>query len=644
MKSRLVFPLLFLSGIPAVQAEDDVGTIVVSAARTEQSEINTPASISIITREHIVQSGAENISQVLRGQGGVDVKDYFGDGSRTQVSMRGFGETGGANTLVMVNGQRLNNVDLSDPAFNSIDLKDVERIEIVQGSAGTLYGDQAVGGVINVITRRPVEFSAGLQAGIGSYNGRQLTGQIGDALGKGFSYKLSGDVRQSDNYRDHNEVDYRNFSGGLGYDYHSGRVYMDYSNLYEDLNTPGALTVSEAGQDPTQSLPEFANDYTQTNEDNFQLGLRQDLGSHWQFEGEYSYRNEDREIRQSYLGFPVSETYSTERKQNQLTPRFVGYYDNRFGEMQFTVGYDYIDTDYSSELTSITDQQKIDAYYVQAVIPVYHKLNLTLGGRHSSVSNEVEAPYKNGDVDDSVSVGTLGLQYRPTYAWRIFARRDGNFRFAKVDELTYTSPDVELNTQTGVSYELGTEWNIPGYQARVVLFRLDLEDEIAYDPTATPPVGALFPGANVNFDPTTHRGLILQASHYLSNEMRLLADYTYNNATFDSGVFAGNTISGVPREIIKFGVDYDFLPQWHWYIEANYTGQQYLAGDNANADGWQPGYTVVNTTLDYHYKRAKVGVRVNNLLDREYAEVTNVYGAVYPMPDRNYWLFASYDF
>ena len=312
--------------------------------------------------------------------------------------------------------------------------------------------------------------------------------------------------------------------------------------------------------------------------------------------------------------------------------------------MQFTAGYDYIDTDYSSELTSITDRQKVDALYVQGVIPVYRKLSLTLGGRGSRVSNDVESPYKNGKNEDSVSVATLGLQYRPTYAWRIFGRRDENFRFAKVDEFTYTSPGVELKTQTGISYEFGTEWSIPGYQAKIVLYRLELQDEIAFDPSAPPPTGALFPGANVNFDPTTHMGLILQANHRLSERMRVAADYTYNNATFDSGIYAGNSISAVPREVFKFMIDYDFFPKWHWFIEANYTGKQYLAGDNGNEQGWQPGYTVLNSTLDYRIKGFKITGRVNNLLNKEYAEVKTVYGAVYPMPERNYWLYASYDF
>ena len=216
MKIRLALSLFILSSIPASHAEDRLGTIVVSAARTEQAEISTPASISIISRKEIDASGADNISEVLRARGGITVKDLFGDGTRSSIAMRGFGETGGANTLVMVNGRRLNNVDLSDPALNSIALKDVERIEIIQGSAGTLYGDQAVGGVINVITRQPRDFTARVQGGVGSYNRRQLQGQVADTLDNGLNYLFSVEGKQSDGYREHNELEASNVFGTLG--------------------------------------------------------------------------------------------------------------------------------------------------------------------------------------------------------------------------------------------------------------------------------------------------------------------------------------------------------------------------------------------------------------------------------------------
>ncbi|NOQ87761.1 MAG: TonB-dependent receptor plug domain-containing protein, partial [Gammaproteobacteria bacterium] len=132
-----------------------IPSVVVSAARTEQSTLTTPASITVITRKQIEDSGSTHIVEVLRGQGGVQIKDLYGDGSRATVDMRGFGDSAGSNTLILIDGRRLNNPDIGAPDLNSIALDDVERIEVVQGSAGVLFGDQAVGGVINIITRKP---------------------------------------------------------------------------------------------------------------------------------------------------------------------------------------------------------------------------------------------------------------------------------------------------------------------------------------------------------------------------------------------------------------------------------------------------------------------------------------------------------
>jgi len=109
-----------------IQAATEIPAVVVSAARTEQSTLTTPASITVITREQIDASGARHVAEVLRGQGGVQINDFYGDGSRASVGMRGFGETAGSNTLVLVDGRRLNNPDIAAADLNSIALQDVE--------------------------------------------------------------------------------------------------------------------------------------------------------------------------------------------------------------------------------------------------------------------------------------------------------------------------------------------------------------------------------------------------------------------------------------------------------------------------------------------------------------------------------------
>ena len=220
MNKLLLFSVLTLAAVlpEVISAATEIPAVVVSAARTEQSTLTTPASITVISREQIEASGASHINEVLRGQGGVQINDLYGDGSRATVDMRGFGDTAGSNTLILVDGRRLNNPDIAAPDLNSIALEDVERIEIVQGSAGVLFGDQAVGGVINVITRKPGALRHSLKLSAGSYNTLQLHAMTSQALDSGLNYLLSLDARESDKYRDHNEASYLNGFGKLGYE------------------------------------------------------------------------------------------------------------------------------------------------------------------------------------------------------------------------------------------------------------------------------------------------------------------------------------------------------------------------------------------------------------------------------------------
>jgi iron complex outermembrane receptor protein len=649
MKKKLITLAIFAAINPAWG--EDLGTIVVSAARTEQSEINTPASITIIGREEIQNSHAQNIADVLRARGGVNITDLYGDGSRATVDMRGFGETAGQNTLILVDGRKLNTIDLSNPVLSSIALRDVERIEIVQGSAGTLFGDQAVGGVINIITRKPERFNARLEAGVGSYNRRQVFGSIANSHDNGLDYRVSAKALSSDNYRDNNDISQRNLFASGGYNYRTGRVFADIQDFYEELEAPGALTQQEYDQDPTQSFINFADDYIETRNRVGRLGLRQAIGKHWQFEGEYTHRDESSESVLSSRFAVNTDAFTIDRVRKELTPRFIGYYDNAFGEMQFSVGYDYSDVDYESQFGTSdpsTIRQKTDGWYGQAVLPFYHGWSATVGGRRASLDNEYLYSGTSGEEKDTVNVMTLGLQYRPSDTWRLFLRRDENFRFATTDELTFTVPGDSLETQEGVSHELGAEWQKPGYRAKAVVYRLDLDNELGYDPNASGPFFPFFPGANVNFDKTERKGVILEADHNLTEHFRLGAVYNYTNAKFKAGPYSGKWVTGVPRESFKIMSDYDFAKDWHWFFEANYTGQQFLSGDFENTQGWQSSFTVLNTAIDYRWKGLMVSARVNNIADKKYAErraLDSTFGTVYyPAPGRNYWLTASYDF
>lgn len=642
IRSSLV-ALLAASYAAPSQAILDV--VITSAARTEQTGVSIPASIKTITADEIEASGASHVVDVLRSESTLLIEDSFGDGSRAVISMRGFsGSTANSNTLILVDGRRLNNNDISSPDLNSVSLKDVERIEIIEGSAGVIYGDQAVGGVVNIITKRIKGRAAVIEASAGSYHTAGLRAAFSDDLTEKVHYDLSAEVRRSDNYRrQNNEIEYLNLLAKTDYRYSDGEVFAEVQHVGEDLGTPGSLIASEMN-DRRQTFVDFLGDYTDSQTDVIRLGLRHKLDEHWSLEAEATVRDVEREIQQSFRGWVVTTPSTLERKQTELTPRLIASVPVENGHVQLTAGFDFIDTDFSSQITASSDAQVMSAKYAQLVLSMQDKLDITAGYRHASVEDDVTSTYTNGRQSTSVDVAEFGLRYHLSEEMDAYARVDQNFRFAKVDELTYVSPGTSLRPQTGNSFEAGINYSDETVSYELSFYQLALKDEIAFDPSAPQPVGAFFAGANVNFDPTTHRGVSLDVSRELSERFDINASYSYSDASFDSGVFAGNTISGVPENSASVSVNYEHSSVINVLVAANYVGSRYLDGDNANSLSKLPNHTVINSNLIYQHNDLRFNLRVNNLTNRRYVENANSFGSLFPSPERNFLLTATWEF
>ncbi|MEE9423473.1 MAG: TonB-dependent receptor, partial [Methylococcales bacterium] len=295
-------------------------------------------------------------------------------------------------------------------------------------------------------------------------------------------------------------------------------------------------------------------------------------------------------------------------------------------------------------ITFSEDKQKMLAEYVQVVVPLQKKLHLTAGFRHAEVEDDVTSSFTNGKQDTDVNVAELGLTYKVNESVKLFARLDQNFRFAKVDELTYVSPGSQLKAQTGDSVETGIEYTNDNLSSKLVVYKLSLEDEIAFDPSATQPAGAFFSGANVNFDPTTHQGVILESQYKIGKMLRLSGNYTCTDATFDSGIFSGNDISGVPESSARLDINYAINESMNTNLGAIYIGSHFLSGDNANTQAKVSGYTVLDLNLAYRYMEWKFNLKVNNLTNRKYVENANSFGSKFPSPERNFLLTAAWNF
>jgi len=635
---------LSLSAISPVSlhaADATLDTVVVSATRSEQSNTSIPGSITVINSADIERSGATSLDQVLRGQGGIQVRDLVGDGTGFTVSMRGFGATAASNTLLLIDGRRLNNPDLAGPEFNSIHLKDIERIEIIQGSAGTLFGDQAVGGVINIITKTPKGQHAYAKLTAASYDNNSLSAGISNKFNNGFSYRLSAVTRGADNYRKINEVDYENLLGRVDYDFGAGNIFFEYQNINENAQRPGGLFDADFAID--RRAPRFLTDFGNTDTASARLGLSYALNDNWQIEAELTDRDTDVEGRLS--GTDLTQS----REVEEFTPRLIGSFDTAHGESLVTIGTDFIDSDYSlTAFGTTTNKQEVRNLYAQLVYPLTNKLTGTIGARTAHVENELADGFKftNGiDINDSQTVFEAGLAMQFTPEWRGFIRRDENFRFAKLDEHTQTLGGVvALDTQTGISYELGTEWRRGSNRAKATLFQLRLKNEIDYDPVNF---------ANVNLDPTVRDGLILEASWQLMKKLTLAGQYSFIDAKFDEGSFKGNDIPFVAENTAHLSANYKIDSNWSLFGEVQYIGDRYAAGDLTNNFEQLDGYTILNMNISYQRKNWTAGLRINNIADKKYSDfATTAFNsaifatdiAFYAAPERNFSLSVQYSY
>ena len=641
-----------------VQAEvapvaKEIPAVVVSATRTEQSTLTTPASITVISRQQIEDSGSRHIVEVLRGQGGVQINDLYGDGSRATVGMRGFAESAGSNTLVLIDGRRLNNPDISSPDLNSIALDDVERIEIVQGSAGVLFGDQAVGGVINIITRKPGALRHSLKVSAGSYNTVMFHGMTSQAMDNGVNYRVSFDARESDNYRQHNESSYLNGFAKLGYDYSSGSVFAELQYVDDELNTPGALFADEVAADRTQVNPSFASDFSNAETTISRIGLIQEMSSNWSFEGEVTNRKTDGVFRISFAGgAPSTDNYTQDRTITEFTPRFIGFIP-ALNNTMLTIGADAVDSDYrlSTTLGDQANDQSQRSIYAQAVVPATSLLDVTLGVRYARVENDISDGYTfvNETIEDDVTVATFGMAYQASDDWRVLVRIDQNYRFAKVDEYANAQPfpappsTVILKTQEGLSLETGVEWVHGSNSAKFLVYQLDLDNELAFDPVNF---------ININLDETRRSGFIASGRWQSSKRMGLGASYSYTDAEVLSGAFTGKEIPFVAKHSALLSTDYVISGAWQVYGELVAISDRVFSGDFDNVLGKLPGYGVVNLKAEYKVNDFTFSGRINNLLNKQYSDVGQLgfnpfpaaSEAYYTSPEINFLLTAAWNF
>jgi iron complex outermembrane receptor protein len=630
--------------------EEIVVTESVTATRSPYSLDQVANTVRIINRETIERSAVSNIAELLRNYSAVQVRDSMGNGRDARLSLRGYGAS--ANALVLVDGRKLNNSDLGGQDLTAVSVADVERIEILEGGAGALFGDQAVGGVINIITRDRASKGGRASLGRGSYDNEKYALSYSNHLDSGWFYRFNSDLERSDGYRDDSSVNYENYSAKLGYGYSStfgdGAVFVEARQSDNEYRLTGALLVDQVAEDRQQAGSSF-NDYG-IDSRAVRFGLDHQFNEALRLLGNYSDRDEEVLIQAS-SSFGDTVTVQS-RRVKTFDPRLILTLEDwrlTLGLDAERVDYDF-DIDFGFGSSGSSHENRKRSEYAQLLYSASEHLTFQAGIRHAHLDTDVVVSGASADIDyeQSATVQQLGAVWTGD-DWRIYLNRDETFRMPLADEnVDFFGAVNLLDVQRGVSWELGGARQWQQVDAKIALFQQDNSDEIGFDPSLG------FFGANTNFDDTRRRGTTLDVlwrgktssaeagGAYEKWSAQFL--YTYLDARFTEGAYDNKRIPNVARELAKVQVNYQALASLGISAAWVYTGSQTL--DLANSAGSLGGYSVANLVGSYKLRDWILKARLNNITAKEYTEFVTFFGsrALYPSPERNLMLSLSYNF
>ncbi len=626
--------------------------VIVTATRYEEQASKVPANITVITEEDINNSSAQNIPELLRTEIGIFVNDITGNRRNYTVDLRGFGETASLNTLVLVDGRRINQPDLSGVDWTEIPLERVKKIEIIRGGIGSiLYGDNATGGVINIITKEGDTLNAGGELSAGSYGTFKSSAYLNGSL-KGLSVSVTGNYFNSDGYRDNSKTEAKDV--GLNASYTpKDFIKLYFSTGYHKDNTglPGALKESDFAAGASRTDSKYPDDYMDVEDYYFKFVPEVYFLDDNIFKIDTSFR------KRAFLSFSSGDfgnfLGNSEIKTVIISPQIL--LNNTIGitKNTFTLGVDYVEADndivneslfFGVSSVGIFDLQKKNyGYYLHDEINIADRLYLSGGYRYDQAEFTFD-PSTPDEINMHNNLYTAGINYTFYKKSYIYFSYSKSFRYPLLDELYsfFTNTvNTDLDPQSTDDYELGIRhYFTDEIYTHLSLFRIDTDKEIFFNPITY---------VNENLDGKTRRdGVEISFFAKPTEWLTLKAGYTYLDAEIKEGTFKGNEVPNVPKHKATVDVVTSLGRGLTVALNGAYVGERPFISDFSNDFGDQESYVILNSRIQYQRKSLKAFLNINNLTNNEYSEFGVLGGvpiekAFYPSPGINFLAGFSID-
>lgn len=590
MKLSSIVAVVALFVTPFALAQNSEQEIVVTATRLPQPQSQTLQPVTIITAQDIAQAGQQTLVEVLQALGGVEVASNGGFGQPSSVFMRG---ANSGHTLVLVDGMRIGSATLGTIALENIPLNQIERIEVVPGQLSSLYGSDAIGGVIQIFTRSgKYAPSTSVAAGTGTYGTSNVSAGVNRTIGS------------------------TDFSLSVGYFGSSGF----------DATKPGAF-----GHDPDKDGYRNAN---LSGRIAYHLDARNELGlTVFQSDGRTHFDNDPTTDAVNHQTLSALSVYSS----NQITEAWqsllkaglgqdksttTGVFPSFFGtrQPQYTwqnniklgpgtaiAGVEYLVQDVTSDSTFAQNQRIIKSAFA-GYLGAYEK-------------HDWQANVRNDDNSQfgSHTTGLLGYAYRPTDEWRLrfgagtaFKAPTFNDLYA-IDPTGFFIPNPNLRPETSYSKEVGLNYQVGANRFSVTYFDNHIDDLIVFvsDPVT-------FVGTVQNLDSARIKGVELG---YQGSFVGFQANA---HVTFQNPIDEATGLM-LPRRAKEFGSLGLSKTSGLWILGGEVVASSARFDRAGEAEGSRMhGYGLLNLTAVYALAREwTIRARWNNVFDREYELVQN---------------------
>jgi vitamin B12 transporter len=610
---------------PASLPQGALEDVVVVANRTAEPLVRVGNSVTVITDDEIKASQAAVVSDLLVETPGLTVVRNGGVGQPTSVFIRG---ADSPQTVVLIDGVQLN--DPSAPSggfdFGNLLMDDIARIEILRGAQSTLYGSQAIGGVVSIITREP---TGPLGGGLGAEGGARNTGYFTGSLGgksDDLMWRVAGDYYTTDGISAFDkafggkELDgskLGGFSGRLRYDF-TPDVQLDLRGYYTHVRTD-----FDGFDTPTFSFGDDSEYGTITQYTEY-AGLNfQGLGG--QLANRIAFHSSDTD-RKSFdpMAGPVTETFygigRNKRWEYQGTWKPASGFQAVFGLQRErttlvtdTPAYDFTPMPLNSEAT-------IDSAYLQVQDELVKGFTATAGVR-----------YDKHDVFGSHMTGQGAIAWALNDSTTILRASVGEgFKAPALYQLFSPYGNLALQPEEATSWDAGIEQHMLGRQLMVsaTYFSRRSRDLIEFFNCSTPgPLCTSEPfGYYANLARADARGIETQLRYTPIAHLTLAANYTYTDATDrspDASTY-GNELPRRPKSSGNASAAYRWPGNLTTTVVLRYAGQSF--DDPANVIPLA-GYTLVDFRVSYEINdRLEAYGRIENATNKQY-ETAYQYGS-----------------